>query len=262
MSLAKRPVVGRALRPNVGIEKLYRRKLDALIDKMTNSVIYWLSAQWKSNSPVMAEDENPAKALIRTMRILRRRWESRFDDEAEKIADWFARSVIKQTTFAMEKTLEAGKIPTIEFKLSASARDAFNATVGENVALIKSIAEQHLTSVEVAVSRSVTAGRDLASLAKELQQVHGVTKRRAATIALHQNNMATATITRVRQLEAGITTAIWCHSTAGKHPRPEHLAFDGKKYEVSKGAYLEERWTFPGREINCRCYSKPVLEGF
>lgn len=258
----KRIVIGHALRPSAGIEVVYRRKLDALINEMANSLEYWLSARWKKNPPVLAQDENPARGLLRTMRVLRKRWESRFDDAAERLAEWFARSVLRRTTLAMEKTLEAGKIPVVEFKMSAAARDAFNAVVGENVALIKSIAQQHLTAVETAVTRSVTTGRDLGSLAKALQHAHGVTKRRAALIALHQNNMASAVITRVRQQESGITTAVWVHSHAGKHPRPEHVAFDGKTYEVAKGAWLEERWTWPGVEIGCRCFSKPLLAGF
>jgi hypothetical protein len=31
---------------------------------------------------------------------------------------------------------------------------------------------------------------------------------------------------------------------------------------VADGAYLENRWTWPGYEINCRCSSRGVIEGF
>ena len=110
--------------------------------------------------------------------------------------------------------------------------------------------------------RSVTAGRDLGTLAEELQAAHGVSKRRAAHIALDQNNKATSTVTRVRQKELGIKEAVWIHSGAGKHPRPEHVAFNGKKYDVEKGAYLEGKWTWPGFEINCRCTSRSIIPGF
>jgi uncharacterized protein with gpF-like domain len=66
----------------------------------------------------------------------------------------------------------------------------------------------------------------------------------------------------VRQKELGITKAIWVHSGGGKHPRPEHVAFSGKEYDVEKGAYLEGKWTWPGFEINCRCTSRSVIPGF
>ena len=94
-------------------------------------------------------------------------------------------------------------------------RDALEATVAENVALIKSIGSQYLTAIEGHVMRSITVGRDLAPLARRLEFQYGVTRRRAALIARDQNNKATAVITRERQNELGIK-AIWLHSAGGK----------------------------------------------
>ncbi len=95
-----------------------------------------------------------------------------------------------------------------------------------------------------------------------MEETYGVTKRRAAFIARDQNNKATAVFERTRHVEIGVTEAIWLHSAGGKVPRPEHVAFSGKKYDIRKGAYLEGKWTWPGVEINCRCVSKPVIPGF
>lgn len=68
-------------------------------------------------------------------------------------------------------------------------------------------------------------------------------------------------ITRTRQQGLGLTRATWLHSTAGKHPRPEHVAASGKPYDIAKGMFLEGRWTWPGVEINCRCVSVPIVPG-
>lgn len=260
MRAPRRQPIGRPLRPNVGIEVSYRKKLNTLLDQMERSIIFWICK--KPAAPVMAADENRATALRNILRALTKRWSSRFDDAAKDIAEWFARQVMAHSALAMRKTLEAGKIPTVEFKMSPAARDAFNAVVTENVGLIKSIASQHLTAVTGLVMRAVSVGRDLGPMAKALEAQFGVTKRRAALIARHQNNMASAVITRVRQQEAGITEAVWEHSSAGRHPRPEHVAFSGKTYDVKTGAFLEGKWIWPGTEINCRCYSRPVLPGF
>jgi SPP1 gp7 family putative phage head morphogenesis protein len=132
--------------------------------------------------------------------------------------------------------------------------------IAENVSLIKSIASEHLGKVEQLVMRSVADGRDVGALAKALQEQFGVTKRRAAFIARQQNASITSTFEKSRQMEIGITQATWRHSAGGKTPRPEHVHFDGKRYDVAKGAYLEGVWTWPGKEINCRCYSTPVIE--
>jgi len=110
--------------------------------------------------------------------------------------------------------------------------------------------------------RSVQTGRDLGTLAQELETRYGTTKRRAAFIAQSQNNIATATMIRTRQAELGITQAVWLHSAGGRVPRPEHVAASGKTYDVAKGMFLEGKWTWPGVEPRCRCVSKSVITGF
>src|SRR5258708_40187860 len=112
---------------------------------------------------------------------------------------------------------------TIEFSTTLAPRDLLQATIQAKVELSKSIPAQYLTQVQGSVMRSVQTGRDLGTLAKELQDHYGVTKRRSAFIARSQNNLATASMTRARQVELGITEAIWMHSGGGKHPRPSHL---------------------------------------
>ncbi len=60
---------------------------------------------------------------------------------------------------------------------------------------------------------------------------------------------------RRRQAVLGITHAIWLHSGGGLTPRPAHVAFNGQKFEIAKGAFLEGKWTWPGVEIDCKCVS-------
>jgi len=153
---------------------------------------------------------------------------------------------------------------TVKFKMKPAMRDIMRATVGQQVSLIKSIPSQYFTNIEGMVMRSVQTGRDLGQLTKDLQEQFGVTHRRAAFIARDQNNKATASMTRARQDELEITEAIWVHSGAGKHPRPTHVAMNGKKYDVNKGMWdpAVKRWIFPGEEINCRCFCRSVIPGF
>jgi SPP1 gp7 family putative phage head morphogenesis protein len=112
--------------------------------------------------------------------------------------------------------------------------------------------------------RSVQTGRDLGTLAKELQKQYGVTKRRAALISRDQNNKATRALTRARQVEMGIKKALWIHSYAGKKPRPTHLRNDGKPFDVVKGWYdpAEKKFIHPGELVNCRCTSRSIIPGF
>lgn len=66
---------------------------------------------------------------------------------------------------------------------------------------------------------------------------------------------------RVRQEGLGITEAIWMHSHGGKHPRPSHVAADGKRYTISEGMYLDGVWAWQRREPKCRCVSRSVIPG-
>lgn len=255
----------KALHPNQGIQATYRKRLEKLIRDMHRSVLYWIRAQYRATPPKMAMDEPiPANALARAIKALAARWLKKFDDGAWALADYFTGAVGKRTDAALGKILrEAGF--SVKFQITPAVRDILQATVQQNVSLIKSIPEQYLKNVEGAVMRSVQKGRDLGGLAKELQKNYGVTKRRAAFIARSQNNMATGAINAARQVELGLQ-ATWRHSGAGKHPRPTHLRNNGKLYDPKKGWFDPDpkvkAWIFPGQLPECRCVSITVVPGF
>lgn len=255
----------RPVHPNAGLTAAYRKKLDALIEEMAASVDYWLSASYKANEPRITQDELPASALRAAIRKLTARWQKRFNEAAPKLADYFATAVEKRSSNTLKNILKEAGI-SVEFKMTAAQRDIINATINQNVQLIKSIPAQYLTQVQGSVMRSVQTGRDLGSLAKELTEHYGVTKRRAAFIARSQNGLATASMTRARQQEVGITEAVWMHSGGGKHPRPTHLAAGRSKtkYDVKDGWYDPDvgKNIWPGELPNCRCVARAVVKGF
>lgn len=253
----------KTLRPvhaNAGITAAYQRRIDAMIDEMQTSISYWITRAYAAKPPELAQDESPAAALRALMRKLSTRWQRNFDEAAPRMAEYFATAAYKRTDAALQSILKDAGF-SVEFKLTATANDVLQATIGENVGLIKSIASEHLSDVEGLVMRAVAKGGDLKTLSTELHQRYGVTKRRAAFIARDQNNKATANITRVRQQSLGITEAIWMHSGGGREPRPSHVAFDGKRYEIAKGAFIDGEWIYPGQLPNCRCVSRSVIPG-
>lgn len=256
----------RPVHPNLGIEAAYRKRLDSLIEAMHRSVVYWLKASYRANEPrILALDETPADALRRSMRELSARWLKKFDDAAEALADYFTQSVEKRSSAALKKILRDGGM-SVEFKMIPVMRDIVDATVHQNVALIKSIPAQYLEQVEGMVMRSVQTGRDLGQLSDDLQKRLGITKRRAALIARTQNEMATSAFNRVRLQEVGIEEAIWVHSGAGREPRPTHQKAGRERirFSVSKGWFdpAVKRFIQPGELINCRCVGRPVVKGF
>ena len=257
------PKTLRPVHPNAGLRAAYGKRVLKLLDDMHASITYWLCASYKANEPEMAQDAVPADELRKAVKALGRRWNKNWNAAAPKLAKWFAQSVATRSDAVLRQILKDAGI-SVEFRVTPAMRDIMKATVNQNVALIKSIPQQYLTQVEGIVMRGVQEGRDLASITKALQAQFGVTRRRAALIARDQNNKATSAFNRARQIELGITEAIWMHSGGGKEPRPTHVANDGKPYDVAKGwwdpAVRERIW--PGQLINCRCVSRAVIPGF
>jgi SPP1 gp7 family putative phage head morphogenesis protein len=264
MAKSKTKILGPVF-PNAGLKVEYHARLDKMIEQMTRSYARWIVAQYRKTPPRIAQDATPAKELEKQIRSLGKQWEKRFAEMAPKLARWFLQSAAKRSDARLKKILKDGGM-SVEFHMTPVVRDLVEASISENVSLIKSIASQYHTQIEGLVMRSVSTGRDLGYLSKELQARYGVTKRRAAFIARDQNNKATSVITRARQQESGIEEAVWLHSHGGNEPRPTHLANSGERYRIDQGWFDPDpkvrRYIWPGELINCRCVSKPVIKGF
>jgi SPP1 gp7 family putative phage head morphogenesis protein len=263
-NMKKSEKILRSVAANRGVEVKYRKAMLSMIAEMHGSVEYWLTAAYRKDPPRMlalvdhAQDAAPSAKMKKVLDELARRWIARFDERAPKIAEAYLRGMFKTTDSAMRNALkEAGW--TVEFKMTPTVRDAFNASLEENVGLIRSIPEKYLQQVEGSVMRSYSAGRDLESMVKELKQLYPAASHRAELIARDQSNKANAVVNRARQMELGITEAVWMHSHAGKNPRLDHVAANGKRYRIAEGCKISGEFVQPGEEINCRCTSRAIL---
>jgi uncharacterized protein with gpF-like domain len=258
-----------AIHASVGIEIDYRRRLQALIDEMNRSALYWIKAAYRKSPPelaeILAEDASPAATLRGAVRRLGRQWQRRFNEASVELAAYFAKEASQRSDQALARILRKAGL-SVNFRMTAAMNDVLQATVNANVSLIRSIPQEHFTAIEGMVQRSVQTGRDLATLTKDLEAHFGVTRRRAELIARDQNNKATGSLQRVRQVELGIEEAIWVHSSGGKTPRPSHVRAgrDRVRYRITEG-WLDPaigKFILPGELVNCRCVSRPVIAGF
>lgn len=252
----------RAIHANKGVEADYRKRLDSLIAEMARSFEYWISAAYKANPPRMevAMDALPSQILAKRIKALTKQWGKRFNDMSATVADRFVESGAKATSQAFQAALvDAGW--AVNFTVTPTIRDVINASVVDNVGLIKSIPQKYATEVEGIVMRGFTNGRDLAYITEGLSKQHGICRRRAANIARDQANKLTAAVTRTRRVELGLFEAIWRHSGGGKEHRHSHVKAgkDRLKFDVRKGALIDGVYIQPGELINCRCTSETVL---
>ena len=256
----KQTLTIRAVHPNAGVEAWYRRQLDKQVQEMQASVVYWLSANYRASGAAVAMDASPAVMMRNAMQKLAKRWTRRFDDMAQKLADRFANGAMKNADASLATAFKDAGF-TVEFKMTSQMNNALQATIAENVGLIRSIPEKYFTEVEGLVMRSVARGRDLSYLTDELQKRYGITRRRAAFIALDQNNKATSVLQIARQRSLGIIEGEWEHSGAGKEPRPGHVAAGKRKqrFRLDKGCYIDGEWIFPGQKPRCKCTHRIVI---
>lgn len=258
--LSTKAKVARAVHANRGEEARYRSRMQALIREMHESVMYWTVASYNKTPPVLAEDASPVKAIRKQLRELAARWIKRFDSAAPKIAEAYLKGSFKATDSAMRQALKSAGW-SVEFEMTPAMREAFDAKLVENVGLIRSIPAEYLQQVEGIVMRSYAAGRDLETMTKALRRLYPAASNRAVLIARDQSNKANAVVTAARQTELGIVEAIWLHSHGGKHPRPDHVAANGKRYKVAEGCLISGKYIYPGEEINCSCVARSVLPG-
>ena len=258
---AKTKKTVRAIHSNRGIEAAYRRELKAMIDEMTDSTDYWISAAYKKEPPRMAGlvgDASPSDKMKKTIAGLAKRWIKKFNDAAPKIAAKYIYRTYKYSDSAFMAALKASGF-AVEFKMTPAMNDALNAEIAENVGLITNIPEKYYSQIEGIVMRSFSAGSDLQKMTRDLRALHPKLADRAVLIARDQTNKATAVTARARQLELGFKKAIWMHSHAGKIPRPDHVAADGKEFDIAKGCLISGEYILPGQLINCRCTSRAIL---
>lgn len=169
----KQPLTIRAVHPNAGVEAWYRRQLDKQVQEMQASVVYWLSANYRASGAAVAMDASPAVMMRNAMQKLAKRWTRRFDDMAQKLVDRFANDAMKNADASLATAFKDAGF-TVEFKMTSQMNNALQATIAENVGLIRSIPEKYFTEVEGLVMRSVARGRDLSYLTDELRSDTGL----------------------------------------------------------------------------------------
>jgi uncharacterized protein with gpF-like domain len=251
----------RAARPSAALRIAYQRQLEQMIDEMHRSFVYWLRATYRSRESEIVQDSSPAGDLAAQLRRRATQWRKMFADRAPDLARWFISKVDRHATNATKQAAVALTGMSVSVKDTLVTNTVMQASIQENVSLIRSIQSEYATEVEGLVMRSVTAGRDLSYLTDQLQERYGVTRRRAKSIAGGQNNKATAQMARARQLSIGVKKARWLHVGGGKNPRHSHVEANGKVFDLSKGLKIDGEYIFPGEKINCGCVGAPIIPG-
>jgi hypothetical protein len=242
---------------NRGVAIRYRKAIDREIQAMLDSLEYWLQAAYRKAPPLIAQDASPVQIVKKIFARLAKYWLDRFNTKADEIANYHVGRMFQTSDKSLQQSLkDAGW--AVDFKMTKEMKDALNASMAENVGLIKSIPAQLLPQVEGIVMRSYSSGRDLSTMVDDIRALHPVSQRRAALIARDQSNKANAVVNRTRCLELGITEAKWMHSSAGKKPRASHVKAHGTVFDIARGCKIDGDYIQPGELINCLPDYSPI----
>jgi uncharacterized protein with gpF-like domain len=264
--LAKKPKTLMAIQPNAGIRVWYQQELDRLLGEAHLEIALELSLALHKKPVKLAGDATPVGNLNKTLERWADKWTMKFDKLSLDLAERFGKKAVGHTETSFQNALKRAGF-TVKFKPTRKSMEAYKSVVAENVALIKNLPAQYVTNVQSAVWASVNKGADMAELSKKLHEEFGIVQKRAARISIDQNNKAKARIENTRRLQINIEEAIWQHSSAGKEPRPTHVAMNGKKFNLKKGMWDPDAngkgkgaWIWPGELINCRCTSRAIIK--
>ncbi|AUS01503.1 head morphogenesis domain protein [Vibrio phage 1.286.O._10N.286.55.C4] len=201
-----------------------------------------------------------------SLAALRQRWSSAvFNRFAERMASKFVQAVNLQNQQQFQNQYKSFGINIYAGNQAVS--DYLDATVKDNVRLIKSIPDQYLTQVESIVLGNMRAGMRPSAINKQLQDQFGVTERRARVISRDQTSKAANGLAKKRMQSAGFEYYQWVTSE-DERVRSRHRKISDKVTAYGKGIY---RWDdpplsdkgepiSPGTDYSCRCIARPVLE--
>lgn len=250
-----RPKTARAVKANPGIRVWYRKQIESLVDRLRDSISWWIPAAYKKGANAIL--------LQKAIDELRDQWTATFNDRADWIASRFLKRVDSTSRNAIKRSLaEVGF--NVDWSKDKTVNNVLNSVKQTQVDLIKTIPQEALDRVSGIVQRGVQDGRDIHYIQKELEHGFGITKRRAKTIAIDQTQKATSAINRARYIQAGIKEAVWVHVAGRKTSRPTHVAMHNKTFKLDgqdAGMYdsaVKER-VMPGQLINCRCSCRAIL---
>jgi hypothetical protein len=165
-------------------------------------------------------------------------------------------------------------MPTIKFDPSVLTKSV-KADLRRNVELLAGVEKNQVKQIYELALRFIVGRRDFYSFCREMMNLHieGMTRSRAAEIGRSLASKAGAVIDRERQTSLGITHAIWTYANAPCMKNPfnptdaearqdaAHQAANGKRYEISKGLFVDGKWTWPGVEECCKCISRSIIPG-
>ena len=249
-----------------GQEKKYQKQLNKLGKALIKAVNEELMPFLKAQQPAYASD-----GIGTNLATIFRKLNQQFSGQivlgfAQGSASSMVESTGKKNKAKFDRSVKAvtgvdlGSIVQTE-----GLQDFIDLSVNKNVALIKSLPEEYLKSVETIVNNGVIEGKRFSDIAKEITARVGSANKKLAnrikTIAMNEVSTLNAQLSQRRSESLGITRGIW-RTSEDERVRTCHIKRNGKEFDIGKGLFssCDGKTIKPGQEINCRCTFSPIIK--
>lgn len=241
------------LEDNSAIAEQYIRYVNVFFKEMKKEYYNQIMDYYRENRSELVLDTDYTSALERIINNIGIRWKAKFGLLADNVSKVIVGEVDTRNKAKFTKIKKKYPWVLTDTRDLQKTVNTIQASIAENVSLIKSIEEKYHSSITSSVMRSVSQGNNLQQLTQDLREIGGISERRIKLIASDQVAKATAQINRQRSIDTGFTKAIWKKSIAGKTHRISHARANGEVFDIAKGCLIDDEYILPRENINCKC---------
>ncbi|WVR18060.1 head morphogenesis [Burkholderia phage Bm1] len=290
---------GHQLMYSAPIREWYEKRLKLFIASMAKDYETEI-ARWLKGDGALAQYAAGDAVGQDAKRVFKRSWWTKFiSDQFDRMSKAWSKKAEefgRDTATQMALKVDKHSFTTVTSSLKALGIEA-PANIGENVfsqqiasyveynvSLLKRNSDEFKSKVQNAVWQSLTSPDPDQQGGQGIFNAISDEKERLASsaelIAQDQTSKMTSVLNNARMEANGIDEFEWMHSSAGKTPRPCHVAWNGrifstkggpnelyevledgslKQYEAGQDGAREGDIGKPGFAIRCRCRAKPVF---
>jgi SPP1 gp7 family putative phage head morphogenesis protein len=196
---------------------------------------------------------------------LQAKWDKAFGSIASAEAWGFIDDVKKDSASKLRESLKelSGGLTLDTSILTGELHDMLDASVKENVALIKRVPSKYFEQMQGDVMRSIQTGEGLKDLIPALEERGVKVRNWAQNVAMDQTRKAFNGLNRGRMQALNMDEWEWIHGGGSNHPREYHRdELNGNIYSFSDLPVIDKRTGekgIPGQLPFCRCTMRPVF---
>lgn len=253
-----------SLRATKAFEREYQRDIDKIIKSIyamfKSIVIDGMDRKIVTEQLEIVKDESYNQRLNRLVNEFYNKVKGKYSKEfIRKICSKHIKRVYAWQNREFSKKMANFGLGLAGEDLLKQYRSFMKLKLDTNVELVQDLMENEINQLKKQVMRNMMNGAPASELAKGLAQHIRVSRSRANTIARTEVNTLTGQLNDRRALELGIDEGIW-RGVEDNRERESHRKAEGKRFKLEKGLLIEGKYTWPGREPNCRCWTEYPLD--